>query len=919
MTDCEKIYKFVQDNKLGFEGLLIAVGFIIGVVLCYAIGPIFEVGSEGFFWNTLLFIIGYILLGFWYTHLIGYILDFRVLESVSNIWSIIVLIFSNATVGFSLIILPATYGWWGMWEAFESLMSLELLGLLLFGASILFYTILCAEYGSEKDSKKENSLITALIIIGIFYGPTFVTVYLLLLFLSAYPIFLLTIIPLSTYAISYPLRIHILRKVEKMVQKKKILLTKVEEIEKLISKNLPASKPDEAKILKNDALQKIEQGLLEEAEKLLKQAEILAKPTPDYVLQNAKRLAEEAKQSFESKDYEQAINLWKESVEEYERAKTLSLERNDTDIAKAIDETIEILRQNLEKAQIAFDRERMVGAIEEGKNFVRKGNELLEKSQFDQAKKDYEKGLEKYEFALEIAEKRGFEETEKLRKAIESVKESIESCLIGKAEQMIEEAGKIDDPIQSERKFREILSWLENQNINERDLNRLKAWASEGLVGARLKQAENEMKEAERLFDEKRYYDAKEKYKSIWSYLNEVLDEATNLGATLKIDYINRLIDACNRNITKATTLMFKVGEIKVGEIERIDEIVEGNVAIKTENEELTPIEKAKMELKRTYREIKFIGSGGFADVFRVMDKNCNIYAVKVPRLLDEKDEEIFLNEVTKWRELNHRNIVKLIRARINPPHLVLEYVKGKSLEKLLKEKGKLDVLEACKIAFDVARALEYAHSKHILHCDLKPSNILIDECLGEAKVTDFGLAKDLSSSGVKGGTLDYLPPEAPNNHIEKSDIYQLGLIFYEMIAGKLPDKNNPKPLGFEKLDYLIARCLSEDPKERPSAREFREVIYEFVKEQYGVSLKLSKEPDTLARCLLELALYDVKSNELTTALARLEEAKKKVTRSDVRSLIEKAIEEVKFWLNANAKPSEELIDKLRYLLKVVS
>jgi serine/threonine protein kinase len=200
---------------------------------------------------------------------------------------------------------------------------------------------------------------------------------------------------------------------------------------------------------------------------------------------------------------------------------------------------------------------------------------------------------------------------------------------------------------------------------------------------------------------------------------------------------------------------------------------------------------------------------------------------------------------------------------------LVLEYVKGKSLEKLLEEKGKLDVLEACKIAFDVARALEYAHSKHILHCDLKPSNILIDESLGEAKVTDFGLAKGLSSGGIKGGTLDYLPPEAPQDYTEKSDIYQLGLIFYEMIAGGLPDKKNPKPLGFEKLDYLIERCLSENPGERPSAREFREVIYEFVKEKYGMSLKLSGESDTTAKYLLELAIYDVKSDELATAMAR--------------------------------------------------
>jgi len=130
MIDRENIYKFVQDNKLGFEGLSIAVGFVIGVILCYAVGPIFEVGSEGFFWNMVLFIVGYILLGFWYTHLLGYIFDIEMIKTINNIWSIIALILSNATIGFSLIILPvAVHDRWKMWKAYESLESIWSLNL----------------------------------------------------------------------------------------------------------------------------------------------------------------------------------------------------------------------------------------------------------------------------------------------------------------------------------------------------------------------------------------------------------------------------------------------------------------------------------------------------------------------------------------------------------------------------------------------------------------------------------------------------------------------------------------------------------------------------------------------------------------------------------------------------------------------
>jgi hypothetical protein len=124
-------------------------------------------------------------------------------------------------------------------------------------------------------------------------------------------------------------------------------------------------------------------------------------------------------------------------------------------------------------------------------------------------------------------------------------------------------------------------------------------------------------------------------------------------------------------------------------------------------------------------------------------------------------------------------------------------------------------------------------------------------------------------------------------------------------------------------LDDLIARCLSKNPEERPTAREFREVIYEFVKEKYGVSLKLTKDYTTIVRMLIELALYDVKSGDLVIALSRLEEAKSKATKSDVRKKIEREIEKFKHILSSPIKPSEslieELIDDIRYLLKVVS
>ncbi|WP_456467819.1 serine/threonine protein kinase [Archaeoglobus sp.] len=336
--------------------------------------------------------------------------------------------------------------------------------------------------------------------------------------------------------------------------------------------------------------------------------------------------------------------------------------------------------------------------------------------------------------------------------------------------------------------------------------------------------------------------------------------------------------------------------------------------------------------LQREYEILEYIGGGGFADVYKAK-ANSKIVAIKVPRELKPEFEEIFLNEVENWRKLDHRNIVKLIRPRLNPPHLVLEYVDGGTLKDKLK-KRRLSVVEACKIAYDVAKALEYAHSKLIIHTDINPKNVLLTS-FGEAKLTDFGLAKIVtSSSGIRGLTLEYSAPEQLKGKAdEKTDVYQLGLLLYEMLTGVNPfsagdiqeierrimEYTPDPPSKFvedaKEIDDLIMRCLSKNSNERPSIREFRQRIYEFMKKSYGVSLHLTKDFRTYARMRVELAFYSAKEGDLGRCLAELKAAREKVGEREIREELDKAIEMVEYMIRENIY-SEDFLRMLEVLIK---
>jgi len=200
------------------------------------------------------------------------------------------------------------------------------------------------------------------------------------------------------------------------------------------------------------------------------------------------------------------------------------------------------------------------------------------------------------------------------------------------------------------------------------------------------------------------------------------------------------------------------------------------------------------------YEPLEFLGEGGFAKVFKVKrKKDGKTAALKIPRI-DEKTSKTFIREVSTWLHLDHPNIVKLYDVDILPvPYLEMEYVEGvelngKTIRTLDGYPKPADERTALKLIRGIAEGLKHAHSKGIYHRDLKPLNVLLKSDL-TPKITDWGLAKlgTMSSSrSVMGYTPLYAAPEhlmpTKYGHTDaRTDIWQLGVTFYELLTGKLP------------------------------------------------------------------------------------------------------------------------------------
>ena len=199
------------------------------------------------------------------------------------------------------------------------------------------------------------------------------------------------------------------------------------------------------------------------------------------------------------------------------------------------------------------------------------------------------------------------------------------------------------------------------------------------------------------------------------------------------------------------------------------------------------------------YRIDRPIGRGGMSTVYLAFDMTLERpVAVKLMHREVARDSdqiERFRREARAIAKLSSPYVVGVIDAdeQDSTPYIVLEYVEGSTLKEQIRSRGQLPVDEAAAYAIEIARGLQAAHEAHIVHRDVKPQNVLLDED-GGARVTDFGIARSLIDEGLTAdgrvlGTTDYVSPEQALGHAvtPQSDLYSLGIVLYEMLTGDVP------------------------------------------------------------------------------------------------------------------------------------
>ncbi|GAA0069437.1 hypothetical protein UT300003_09600 [Clostridium sardiniense] len=265
------------------------------------------------------------------------------------------------------------------------------------------------------------------------------------------------------------------------------------------------------------------------------------------------------------------------------------------------------------------------------------------------------------------------------------------------------------------------------------------------------------------------------------------------------------------------------------------------------------------------YELLEQVGEGGMAIVYKARCNKLNRYvAVKILKAEYSDNEEIvskFKKEATAIAKLSDNNIVNVldVGTQGDTNYIVMELVNGKTLKEVIEQFGKVSYETAITIAIQVAKALDCAHKNNIIHRDIKPQNILVTED-GLVKVTDFGIAKSSDSatltntSTILGSAHYFSPEQAKGSFIDdRTDIYSLGVVMYEMLTGKVPFEADspvtialkhlqeqvvpPKELNSkipESLNKVVLKCMEKDANKR----------YQDVKELISDLEKIKENPD---------------------------------------------------------------------------
>ena len=339
-------------------------------------------------------------------------------------------------------------------------------------------------------------------------------------------------------------------------------------------------------------------------------------------------------------------------------------------------------------------------------------------------------------------------------------------------------------------------------------------------------------------------------------------------------------------------------------------------------------------ELTPYYKNPGMIGKGGFARVFRANRKmDDKEIAVKIPISMDRSVGKSFIKELENWTKLKHQNIVEVFEYNVLPlPYFEME-ICDSSLENLSKP---MEIEKAAWIIFNIAEGLKYAHNKGIIHRDMKPQNILIRE--GIPKISDWGLSKVTAQS--KTSTMAaFSPVYAAPEHIskkfgkkdEQTDIWQLGVIFYELAAGRLPfegdditeisfkiaseDCVSPSEYNEEaaKVNNIIKKCLQKEKENRyKNIDELQRDLAKFLNIEYKNSLKESQDVNNLSKSAYfcgELLVVNMKIGEKRDAYKYAMDMLK-YAKDNIKDELSGLVKELEERIENNLDINEQLIEK---------
>lgn len=269
------------------------------------------------------------------------------------------------------------------------------------------------------------------------------------------------------------------------------------------------------------------------------------------------------------------------------------------------------------------------------------------------------------------------------------------------------------------------------------------------------------------------------------------------------------------------------------------------------------------------YRLDRRLGEGAMGVVYlAIQEQTGQPVALKVLKTrgpVTDEDRARFIREVQTSEQLEHPHIIRVIDHGEAPPYLyyVMEYVPGRSLSEWIKTHGLLPLPSVLRVAVQVASALEHARQRNVVHRDIKPENIIVQGD-GHAKLADFGLAKNVATSGNSGltrpgeglGTLPYMPPEQIEDALfadHRADVYSFGATIYHMLTGRPPfigktpldffikiREGTPPPISDFRQDVppliedMLARSMAKNPEERyASADEMARIMKQFLASEF--------------------------------------------------------------------------------------